>query len=361
MELQHAIYAARILVVDDQQVNVKLLDKLLRMSGFSHVECVTDPTLVETLHGQDPYDLILLDIRMPQMDGFEVMSRIRSLSSDGDYLPVLVMTAQTDQETRLHALELGARDYLTKPFDRVEALHRICNMLEVRMLHKQARDQNRILEQRVRERTEELQNTQLEVVRRLGMASEYKDNETGLHIVRMSQYAEAIAREAGMSPGECELLLNASPMHDIGKLGIPDGILQKPGKLDDAEWAKMRQHAEIGAHLLEGGESEVMETARIIALTHHERWDGSGYPTGLQGEEIPVFGRICAIADVFDALTSTRPYKAAWPQEKAVEEIVTMSGTHYDPELVQAFVRALPRIRQIAKGFADEPVSHTEA
>jgi response regulator RpfG family c-di-GMP phosphodiesterase len=203
------------------------------------------------------------------------------------------------------------------------------------------RHQNITLEERVRERTEELRDTQLEVVRRLGRAAEFRDDETGQHIVRMSAMCARLGRAIGMSEDECELLLNAAPMHDIGKLGIPDAVLLKPGRLDDAEWEVMKSHAELGAELLDGSRSDVVQLAREIALSHHERWDGSGYPLGLAGEEIPLPGRISALCDVFDALTSVRPYKVAWPVEKALGEILAQSGRHFDPELVPKFVELI--------------------
>lgn len=352
MDIDPVLKKAKILVVDDQLPNVKLLEKLLHVSGFTSVEVTTDPVESLRLYQDKRHDLILLDIRMPRLSGFEVMEKLKEIEGS-NYIPVLVLTAQTDLETKTRAFDSGARDFLTKPFDRVEAIARIRNQLEVRLLHQEINEQNRMLEQRVRERTQELHDTRLDIIRRLGRASEYRDNETGLHIIRMSKYAEVIGRQAGISYEMCDILLNASPMHDLGKLGIPDRILLKPGKLDPEEWMVMKTHTTIGAELLSGGDNILMESARQIALTHHERWDGSGYPLGIQGEEIPLMGRVAAISDVFDALTSDRPYKKAWPVDEAVEEILRQSGHQFDPGLIPCFESGLTEILAIKENFSE--------
>lgn len=346
------LLTARILVVDDQPANVSLLEKILAAEGYRDVESFTDPRLVAQAYAARHHDLILLDLNMPELDGFEVMAQLRGLERD-DYVPVLVLTAQPDRETRLRALESGAKDFLTKPFDRLEVVNRIRNMLEVRLLHKQVRDQNRVLEDKVRERTKELCDTRLEIIRRLGRAAEYRDNETGLHIIRMSKFSQALGRAAGMSEHEADLLLNASPMHDIGKIGIPDRILLKPGKFEPDEWEIMKTHAAIGAQLLAGHDSELMQVASEIAYTHHEKWDGTGYPRGLRGDDIPLVGRIVALSDVFDALTSERPYKRAWPVEEAVTYIRDNAGKHFDPTLAKCFDQVLPEIIQIRDKYAE--------
>ena len=242
---------------------------------------------------------------------------------------------------------------MQKPFDSLEALARIHNLLEVRLLHKALRQHNAVLEDRVRARTQELQETRLEIVRRLGRAVEYRDNETGLHVIRMSHYAASLGRVAGMSPTECETLLHACPMHDIGKIGIPDRILLKPDRLDPDEWAVMKTHTTIGAELLSGHDSDIMQMAHQTALTHHEKWDGTGYPQGLNREDIPLVGRITAICDVFDALTSTRPYKPAWSVEEAIAELKELRGTHFDPTLIDLFCDILPEILLIQQQYAD--------
>jgi len=346
------IRKARILVVDDNQTNVVLLRNLLESVGYEYVEGITDPREVKGLYATASYDLVLLDIRMPHLDGYQVMTQLKEISAD-DFPPVMVLTAQTDQETKLKALDAGAQDFLHKPFDRVEALTRIRNMIEVRLLHKQVRNQNEILEQRVNERTRELEETRLEVVRRLSVAAEYKDNETGLHVVRMSKIAKVLALAVGMSEDDAELLHIAAPMHDIGKIGIADAILLKPGDLTFEEREVMKNHAMIGAEILGEHEWPLMHMARTVALTHHEKWDGTGYPMGLKGEAIPLVGRICALADVFDALTSDRPYKTSWSVEDALKFITDKTGTHFDPTLVEKFIENLDEIVYIRESFRD--------
>ncbi|MGB0683561.1 MAG: HD domain-containing phosphohydrolase [Magnetovibrionaceae bacterium] len=343
---------SKILVVDDNPTNVLLLEKILESQGYSQVTTTTDSREVAGLYDEHHFDLILLDIRMPHMDGFQVMDAL-AVGIEDDYLPILVLTAQTDTETCLKALGKGAKDFITKPFQQVEVLHRIRNMLEVRQLYNQQKHQKEILDQAVRERTEELRETQLEVIRRLGRAGEYRDNETGMHVVRMSKSCQLLALASGLSEAESEVILHASPMHDVGKIGIPDAILLKPGKLDPEEWAIMQTHAQIGANILGEHQSDLMKKACSIALSHHERWDGKGYPNGLAGEAIPVEGRIAAIADVFDALTSERPYKKAWAVEDAVEFLKGNAGSHFDPRLVDLFVGILDDILIVRRQFAD--------
>lgn len=351
-DLPTHIQNARVLIVDDNLTNVLLLQRLLEAEGYVNIEGVTDPREVLPLYEKQPYDLVLLDIRMPHLDGYQVMAQLREIS-DGDYLPVMVLTAQTDQDTKIKALDSGAMDFLHKPFDRVEVLTRIRNMIEARLLHNQVRDQNAILEVRVHERTRELEETRMEVVRRLAVAAEYKDNETGLHVLRMSKVARLLGVAAGMSEEDADLLLHAAPMHDIGKIGIADAILLKPGKLTPEERTVMQEHARIGAEILGEHEWPLMRMARQVALTHHEKWDGSGYPMGLKGEDIPLVGRLCAIADVFDALTSDRPYKSGWPIEEAVDYIKNGSGQHFDPSLVETFLKCLPEITHIRETLRD--------
>jgi len=343
---------ASILIIDDQPVNIKVVEKILVQDGYTEIRSSTDPLDGIKQYQEKRADLVLLDINMPQMNGFQVIEKLRGLDAD-DIPPVLVLTAQTDRDSRIHALELGARDYLTKPFDRVELLTRIANMLEVGLLQRALHKENLDLEEKVRERTKAIHDTQLEIIRRLGRAAEYKDNETGLHIVRMSKTTVCIAEEIGMNGSQLELLLNASPMHDVGKIGIPDRILLKPGKLTADEWEVMKTHATIGAELLSGHNSELLDTARVIALTHHEKWDGSGYPEGLKGNEIPIEGRIVAIADVFDALTSKRPYKEPWTIDASLDYIRTQSGKHFDPDLVDVFFKREAEILEINSRYAD--------
>lgn len=352
MDAHQALLHAKILVVDDDPTIVMMLGDLLSAAGFTTVRSTTDARQVLHFYQEWQPDLILLDIHMAYLDGFEVMAQLKPVEQD--YLPILVLTGDTMPEVRQRALEVGAKDFLNKPFDPIEALTRIRNMLEVRLLRNALREHNALLEAKVRERTQELQETRLEIIRRLGRAVEYRDNATGLHVIRMSYYAASLARAAGMPAEECELLFHASPMHDIGKIGIPDRILLKPGRLDADEWAVMRTHTTIGAEMLSGHASELMQMAYLTALTHHEKWDGTGYPQGLQGEAIPLVGRITAISDVFDALTSTRPYKHAWSVEDAVAEIDRRRGTHFDPDLVERFCELLPDLLKIKQQY-DEP------
>ncbi|MDH5301613.1 MAG: response regulator [Gammaproteobacteria bacterium] len=347
------IKSARILVIDDQPANVKIIEKMLRSEGYSSVSCFTDPREGVNSYQQSPYELVLLDLNMPHMDGFEVMDRLNALTTS-DYLSVLVLTAQIDRDTRIRALQAGARDFLNKPFDVVELINRIRNMLEVRMLHHQVRMQNDALEEKIRARTEELEQTRLEIIRRLGRAAEYRDNETGLHIVRMSKMSKLLAVKLGLSKADCDLILNASPMHDVGKIGIPDAILLKPGKLAPAEWQTMQKHPEIGAELLSGHASGLLEAARQIALCHHEKWDGSGYPAGLRAEQIPLFARIVAVADVFDALTSERPYKKAWSLDDAINYLREGAGLHFDPHLIDIFLAHLDEFVAIRERYSDQ-------
>jgi putative two-component system response regulator len=325
---------------------------MLRTAGYGNIHCTRSPLDAVASYLRQPADILLLDLNMPGMSGFEVLAALRQ-AFPHDYLPVIVLTALQEKPTRLRALREGAKDFLTKPFDLVEAASRIRNILEASLLHKRQRDQNRVLEHLVRQRTRELHDTRLEIIRRLGRAAEYRDNETGLHIVRMSHYSAIVGRAAGMNEHETDLLLNASPMHDIGKIGIPDRILLKPGKLDAEEWEIMKTHAAIGARILSGHHSELMELAQAIALSHHEKWDGSGYPHGLRGEEIPLEARVVALADVFDALTSERPYKPAWPLEKALGEIRSLSGIHFDPHLVNLYSEVLPDILAIREQYRE--------
>ena len=346
----------RILIVDDEPTNLKLLDKMLRSQGYQGLVLVDDPRRVLDLYQAMQPDLILLDLNMPYLDGYQVMEQLKALN-DPLMPPIVILTAQHGKESLLRALATGARDFIGKPFDRNELLMRVRNLLDAQLAHRMLYDQKAVLECMVQQRTEELRRTQLQVVQRLGMAAEHRDEETGNHILRMSHTAALLARAVGWSEADCELILNASPMHDIGKIGIPDAILLKPGKFEPYEWEIMKGHAVIGGKLLDGDDSPLMRMAREIALTHHEKWDGSGYPNGLAGEAIPQVGRIAALADVFDALTSERPYKKAWSVEDAVATIQESSGTHFDPALVAVFLQQLPGILEIHARFAEPEVA----
>lgn len=352
MPLSKAIVDSRIFLVDDEPVNLKLLQKILGGQGYTNLVAISDPRQVLEAYQQVRPELILLDINMPHLDGFEVMEQLKGLN-DPLLPPILILTAQQGQDYLLRSLSLGARDMLSKPFDRTELLMRVRNLLEVHQAHQYVHDQKSLLENLVQERTQELNQTRKEVIRRLGRAAEFRDNETGFHIIRMSKYSAVLARSLGWSEADCELLLNASPMHDVGKIGIPDQILLKPGKLEPDEWECMKRHALIGAALLSGDPSRLFIMAQEIAATHHEKWNGQGYPEGLAGEAIPQSGRITAVADVFDALTSERPYKKAWTVEAAVDLIQREAGEHFDPEVVEHFVKCLPEILEIKKYYAE--------
>ncbi|PCI32196.1 MAG: two-component system response regulator [Alphaproteobacteria bacterium] len=341
-----------ILIVDDEAANVRLLEKILTMTGYSNVICTQDPTQVVPLYQHHDCDLILLDIDMPILDGFGVMAQLNELTNNTPP-PILVLTAQHMQSFRQRALDNGARDYVTKPFDASELLSRVRNLLDVQMAHRLTQHQNALLEQKVRERTQIIYDTRLQVVRCLGRAAEYRDEETGLHIIRMSKISALLGKAARLDDEQSDRLLNAAPMHDIGKIGIPDEILLKPGKFTPEEWEIMKTHAQIGADILAGNDSDLMIMAHDIALTHHEKWNGTGYPNGLKGEEIPLVGRICALADVFDALTSTRPYKKAWSVEKSINLIKSESGQHFDPLLVDLFLKNLPAIIEIKEKYGE--------
>ena len=348
-------FDAEILIVDDERPNILLLERLLKAGGYSRIRGANDPRLVPDLLDERDTDLVILDLHMPHLDGFQVMEQIRArVEDEDDYLPVLMLTAENDPRIKLRALESGVTDFLLKPFDRAEVASRVRNILQVRFLNKRVSQQNAELESRVRERTQELDETRLEIIRRLGLAAEYRDNETGMHIMRMSLFAQAIALRHGLSPEHAELLMNAAPMHDIGKIGIPDRVLLKKDRLDSDEWHIMRSHTIIGAQMLSGHPSPLLQMAADIALSHHERWDGGGYPQGLAGESISLEARIVAVADVFDALLAERPYKKAWPEDEAIAEIERLAGRQFDPSVVESFQAALPELREIRARYRDE-------
>jgi putative two-component system response regulator len=275
---------------------------------------------------------------MPYMNGFEVIERLQQLIPEGAYIPILVLTADITTEAKQKALSIGARDFITKPFDYVEVLLRIKNLLETRHLHLQIQNQNYELEAKVRKRTQELEASQMEMLDRLAHAAEYRDDDTGEHIKRVGRICNHIATALGLSEQTSELIRLAAPLHDVGKIAIPDSTLLKPARLTPEEFEVVKTHTLIGARMLGDGHSDLMKMAERIALTHHERWDGTGYPAGLAGEEIPIEGRITSVADVFDALTNERPYKAAWSREDALAEIRRQTGKQFDPAVVEVFL-----------------------
>jgi putative two-component system response regulator len=331
---------ARLLIVDDEQPNVMLLETILSRAGYDNVRSTTDPREVPALCTSFRPDLILLDLHMPHYNGFEVIRHLGDYVSEEGYLPFLVLTADATSEVKQRALEAGAKDFLTKPFEVTEVLLRINNLLDTRQLHLELREQNRTLEDKVRARTEDLEEAQLETMRRLALAAEYRDDDTGEHAQRVGRLAALVAHSLGLERKEVDLIRTAAPLHDIGKIGVPDSILLKPGKLTRDEFEVVKSHTEIGASILSGSRFEILRMAEQIAQTHHERWDGSGY-AGHAESSIPLPGRVVTVVDVFDALTHERPYKEPWPVEEALAEIQSQSGRQFDPRVVAAFSATL--------------------
>ena len=334
-----------ILVVDDIAQNIEVLSGILR-TRYRVRAATNGERALEIAMSEPKPDLILLDVMMPDMDGLDVCRRLKADPRSRD-IPVIFVTAMSEIEDEADGFAAGCVDYLAKPVSPPLVLARV-------RTHLQLRDQNQRLERKVRERTAELERTRLAVIRCLGKASEFKDDNTGLHVIRMSRYSRALGLAAGMNEEEAHMLMLASPMHDIGKIGVPDHILKKNGKLDAEEWEMMKRHVEFGGQILGHHDSELLVMARTIALTHHEKWDGSGYPKGLAGEDIPLVGRITALADVFDALTSERPYKKAWPVEEALNLIRSERGKHFDPELVDKMDSILSEFDSIRLEYAEQ-------
>ncbi|MFC1933973.1 HD domain-containing phosphohydrolase [Chloroflexota bacterium] len=332
----------RILVVDDQEQNLRLVEAMLAPLDYEVLLARDGIEALEKVK-ETPPDVILLDIMMPKMDGFDVARRLKE-DKETSIIPIVMVTALRETEDRVKALELGADDFLTKPVDKTELRARVNSLLKVKSYNDYMRNHQKELEATVAKRTEQLRRAfeeikiaSLDSILRLSRAAEYRDKTTGTHIHRMSYYAAAIARRIGLKVETVENIQYATPMHDVGKIGIPDRILLKPGSLDKDEWEIMKQHTAIGAQIMEGSHAEFVKLGEVIALTHHERWDGSGYPKGLRHTEIPLAGRITSLADVFDALTSERPYKEAFPLKKAFTIIRENRGTQFDPEVVDAF------------------------
>jgi putative two-component system response regulator len=342
MTIAERISASRILIVDDEPANVRLLERVLARDGYDQVKGITDSRETLPIYAHWQPDLILCDLHMPHLDGFAVMEQLGLSSQETTYMPFIVLTADVSHEVKQRALRMGAKDFLLKPFDHTEVLLRIKNQLHTRLLHLQLQDQNRMLEDRVRERTQELDEARYEIMERLALAAEYRDDDTHQHTWRVGQMSALLAKLAGLDELDVELIRRAAPLHDVGKIGISDLILLKPAKLTPEEFALMKTHTSIGVKILSGSAFSLLQLAAEIAVTHHERWDGTGYPRGLKGEEIPLAGRIVAIADVFDALTHERPYKAAWSVADAMEEIQRQAGRQFDPNLVEIFARLSP-------------------
>jgi putative two-component system response regulator len=329
---------AKVLIMDDQEYNVSLLERILGRAGFKHIYSTMDPHQIQHLLTDIGPDIVLLDLHMPGMDGLQVLKLIRELTGSDNYLPVLMLTADMTPEAKKHGLQAGVNDFLTKPYDRTEVILRINNLLNTRYLHLQLQQHNNTLEERVRKRTEELEQAKLEILQLLGRAAEYRDDMTGQHTQRVGQLSGLIAGRLGFSEQQIEMIRMAAPLHDIGKIGISDEILLKPGRFEPEEFERMKSHTTIGASILEGSYFTVLKLAGVIARSHHEKWDGSGYPLGLRAEEIPMEARIVAIADFYDALTHERPYKNAWSSEDAISEVQKQKGIHFDPQIVDAFL-----------------------
>ncbi len=322
---------ARILIVDDEHANVRYLELTLEDAGYDTVIGTTKSADVLRLFHDFSPDIVLLDLYMPRPDGFEVMQQLEGAGSETDFVPILVLTADTTTETKQRALDCGAQDFITKPLDTVEVLLRIKNLLNVRM-------HSRYLQTMVRDRTIQLEMAQLETLMRLALAAEYRDDDTGKHTRRVGYVSSLIAQAMSLPGDQVQHIEQTAPLHDVGKIGIPDAILLKPGRLTESEYELVKGHCTIGARILSGSGSEWLQLAEVIALNHHERWDGHGYPSQLSGEDIPLVGRIVAVADVFDALTHNRPYKGAWSVQEAVDEVARQSGSQFDPAVVVAFM-----------------------
>ena len=342
-----------VLVVDDAPMNVALLCHLLgKIEHCKAVSFLAPEAALAWCEEKIP-DVVMVDFMMPVMNGVEFIRRFRCLYGCQD-IPILMITANDEVELRYQALDAGANDFLIKPIDKIEFLARTKNMLALRKNQRYLEDRAAWLDVEVRKATADIREREQETVLRLCKAADSRDPETGAHIIRMANYSRVIAAQLGLSEEDQQLIFEAAPMHDIGKVGIPDHILLKPGKLTVDEFSIMKRHATLGYEILAGSQSEMLQAGAQIALAHHEKYDGSGYPQGLIGEDIPLFARIVAVADVFDALTSERPYKSAWTIDKALAFLYEGSGKHFDPQCVVAFVSDWPQILEIKARYQEE-------
>jgi len=340
-----------LLIVDDVPANLRVLVSYLKNFNFK-VRVAQDGVDALEQVNLAPPDLILLDVMMPRLNGLEVCRRLKSCPETKE-IPVIFMSALDDTFDKIAGFEAGSVDYITKPFQHEEVLARITTHLTIKNLQTEVKQQNALLEQRVQERTKELEETRLHIIRSLGRAAEYRDNETGMHVVRISKYVGVLAEALQVDPIQRELMINAAPMHDVGKIGIPDHILLKRGRLSPDEWEIMQTHTNIGEKILSGNNSELLQAAALLARTHHEKWDGNGYPEGIKGEEIPLISRIVSICDVFDALLSRRPYKEPWTPQATIEYIKEESDKHFDPKIVKIFEEKLPELLSIHEQYCD--------
>jgi len=345
-----------VMVVDDQSTGraileqvVRSLDERVAVEGFARP---VDAVVWATRHVSD---LVLVDYMMPDMDGIEFVKRLRALPGY-EHVPIVMITVHDDRKVRYAALDAGITDFLTKPVDARECLARCRNLLTLRRQQLVLEDRRRLLEHMVEDATREVREREKETLLRLARAGEYRDEETGYHLIRMSRYSRLIASAVGLGHDETETVELAAPLHDIGKIGIPDQILLKPDKLDDAEWQVMQRHPVIGHEILKGSASKYVRMGALIALGHHEKYNGSGYPNGLVGDHIPLCARIVAVADVYDALTSVRPYKTAWAAEKAFQHLAAQASQHFDPRLVEAFLAMKKEVVQIQNEWLDPPL-----
>ena len=339
-----SIHDARIAVVDDETANVQLLQRILKLEGYTDVSGYTDPReFLDTCRILPP-DLVLLDLMMPEVNGFEVLNRFQESVDDFDYRPVMIITSDDDRDTKQKALSSGARDFLAKPVSPVEVRLRVGNLLQTRSLQLELQRHAERLEERVRSRTVQLEEARLEILERLALAAEYRDDATGEHTRRVGRECAALAEALGLPSDQVEDIRRAALLHDVGKIAVPDSILLKQGSLAEDETEKMREHTTVGASILSGSRFPMMRIAEEIALHHHECWDGSGYPDGLKGDQIPLVARIASVVDVFDSLTHKRVYKRAWTTEEALDEIERLAGSKFDPVVAEVFLRMHGRV-----------------
>ena len=339
----------RVLIVDDSRSSLAMIASIVKAATNAEIECCLHPFEALERSEESQYDLVLVDHIMPEMDGIQFTCALRARGSYRT-VPIIMVTSDMDRNTRIEAIRAGATDFLNKPFDPSELQARVANLLTLRAAQVELADRANWLAHEVELATAHLLAREEEIIWRLARAIEYRDGDTGEHVSRVSQISQLIASGIGLSPQRCRTIYLAAPLHDIGKIAIADAILGKPGKLTPEEMALMREHVTICARILESGSSDLIRTAELIAQSHHERWDGTGYPDRLSGADIPAEARVVAIADVFDALCSMRPYKKAWPLDRAYAEIVACSGTHFDPACVAAFTAKWPEIEAIMTG-----------
>jgi putative two-component system response regulator len=329
---------ARILVIDDNTDSLSLVKQLLELIGYLNVTTLDQPSIALDVITANPPDLILLDLQMPGVSGYDILKRLPEVFPPSDFRPVLVFTGDDSAEAKVRALNLGASDFITKPFDPPELVLRIRNFLRMRRMHVQLSDGRDALESAVQDRTKDLGQSRFETLECLARAAEYRDDATGEHTRRVGVMSGRMAEALGLDSEAVELMRLAAPLHDLGKIAIPDAILLKPAKLSDSEFEVIMKHPEFGAMIIGDCSSPLMEKAKEIALHHHERWDGSGYPDHLSGTQIPLSCRIVAVADMYDALTHVRPYKPAWTHDQAIAEISSVSGRQFDSAVVDKFL-----------------------